>query len=799
MVGSAREQLAAVLRDVRSGGSFATRRTAPIGDLAVEVTGVGELLLPLTAAQAKELRLVSRPAKYGHGERTILDRKVRDTWEVPRSRVKIDKRRWNCTLRPLLETVRADFGLPPGNALDAELHSMLLYEPGQFFAPHQDSEKSDAMIGSLIVILPSRSDGGDLVITHRGESVRYKGSASSLTFVAFYADTRHEVLPLERGYRLVLTYNLMLGRDPGDTAPVSGGRGDLVANAAVLLTRHFADNPEPRWRGDREAAEPPDRLVFLLDHHYTERGLRWSQLKGDDIARGDLLHRAANLASCEVALARAEIHETYECFEDRPLRRHRRWSDWDDEDEDDDNERDDADADSLSLGELLESAVAIAPVANERAAFDGVVTSAELCAATPTVELTPYDTEYTGYMGNWGNTMDRWYKRAAIVVWPRDRAFAVRAKADPLGALNDLLVSPVWNADASQRPRPLDDVSTLLRFWPDAVRCGDPMALLAPALRLALQVDDQVVAARILDPFVIESVVPGDASVLVALAGQYGTGWLDRQMNLWMDHRRPYGNTNPTRTTWLESLPELVTNLVDNKGRSHNPGTDGTTGTSIVRNLVNRVGEWLKQALRQAAATATPSTRETELRSLGLPVLAVLQAAAIADDPRLRDSIIETACDPALRAIPTLVSVIDAASGLADDPGYETGVLTIARRCAETIESDLAQPERAGDDWSITEIQDGSCCGDCTTLVAFLTHPVQRQLIWPLAKPRRQHIHQRIDQAELPMTHRTVREGSPHKLVLIKTTALHERDHERRQGAQASLTVLRRLLAGSTS
>ena len=42
----------------------------------------------------------------------------------------------------------------------------------------------------------------------------------------------------------------------------------------------------------------------------------------------------------------------------------------------------------------------------------------QVCASTPSADLKPYDTEYTGYMGNYGNTMDRWYRRAAVVVWP---------------------------------------------------------------------------------------------------------------------------------------------------------------------------------------------------------------------------------------------------------------------------------------------------------------------------------------------------------------------------------------------
>jgi hypothetical protein len=32
---------------------------------------------------------------------------------------------------------------------------MLVYGKGQFFLPHQDSEKDDAMVGTLVVSLPS--------------------------------------------------------------------------------------------------------------------------------------------------------------------------------------------------------------------------------------------------------------------------------------------------------------------------------------------------------------------------------------------------------------------------------------------------------------------------------------------------------------------------------------------------------------------------------------------------------------------------------------------------------------------
>jgi hypothetical protein len=54
-----------------------------------------------------------------------------------------------------------------------------------------------------------------------------------------------------------------------------------------------------------------------------------------------------------------------------------------------------------------------------------------VCASTPSGELAPYSQQYEGYMGNWGNTLDRWYHRAAIVIWPREQAFANRAETSP--------------------------------------------------------------------------------------------------------------------------------------------------------------------------------------------------------------------------------------------------------------------------------------------------------------------------------------------------------------------------------
>src|SRR5258706_4153459 len=110
-VAFARDRFASLLGEAAAPGAFSARRTARPDDLRLEVRGVGPITLPVPVGQAKELCMIGRPAQFGKGEQTLLDAKVRDTWQIPKSRIKIDKRQWNATLRPILDRLRADLGL----------------------------------------------------------------------------------------------------------------------------------------------------------------------------------------------------------------------------------------------------------------------------------------------------------------------------------------------------------------------------------------------------------------------------------------------------------------------------------------------------------------------------------------------------------------------------------------------------------------------------------------------------------------------------------------------------------------
>ena len=125
---------------------------------------------------------------------------MRDTWEIPPDQVTLARLDWD----EILAEVRDGLGLPPRARLRAEPHALLVCGKGQFFLPHQDSEKDDTMIGTLVVSLPSSHTGGELVIEHSDETVAYQASATEVSVAAFYADCRHQVRPVT-GSRLPAT------------------------------------------------------------------------------------------------------------------------------------------------------------------------------------------------------------------------------------------------------------------------------------------------------------------------------------------------------------------------------------------------------------------------------------------------------------------------------------------------------------------------------------------------------------------------------------------------------------------
>jgi len=784
MATAARDRLARTLRgDVQT--AFSVELTARADDLSLEVEGFGQVRFPVTPAKARKLAGLGRPARFGRGEETLTDPDVRDTWEIPRHLVRAE---WDgATLKDVLATVKEGLGLPNAAELTADLHSLLVYETNQHFVAHQDSEKDDSMVGTLVVTLPSGYAGGKLMVGHNGEWKAYRGSKTALSLVAFYADCRHEVLRVTSGYRITLTYNLLLH---GDTSRPDGDDG-TVAELADLLREHFS-TPVPRYYSG-PAADPPSRLVYLLDHEYTPRGLTWRRLKGADASRVAVLRAAADKAGCEAILALADLKTTHSAFpadEGYGYRRRRGWYDDYDEDNDEYAEGAGGDGREYDIQELIDSEVALThwtgPDGTRLEETSLSVDGDEVCASTETGDLAAYSSEYEGYMGNWGNTLDRWYHRAAVVVWPREQAFANRAETSPAWALDELAAM----ASAGDVPGAQAAAATLAPFWDSVLRGRTPgdrgrvSGIFGKALRAAEAVADAETAAMLLRPFRIENLTDAYVNPFGKIAGGYGQRWTAELLRTWFSGDQPawaYGG-GQDRPQWVADwLPGLCAGL----------HATGSAGAVAAQRLLDLAWEWAAKNISAGLASSSLSRRDEKLADLGRPLASVLTAAAAIGAGGTRDSAAGYVREQEEAVTALEMSALRAAAEPPRDgvPG-DAGFGDLAADCAARLRARLARPRRASGDWSIGLPPGGCTCHLCGTLGEFLGDKSQRAFEWPLAQQGRQHVHSRIDAAELPVTHVTRRQGRPYTLVLNKTDALFAREQEGRARDETDLEWL---------
>jgi len=217
----------------------------------------------------------------------------------------------------------------------------------------------------------------------------------------------------------------------------------------------------------------------------------------------------------------------------------------------------------------------------------------------------------------------------------------------------------------------------------------------------------------------------------------------------------------------------------------------GGAGVVAAQRLLDLAWEWLVKDIGTGLVSSSPSRRDKELGDLGRPLASVLTAAAAIGAASTRDTVSGYVREQGDAVTALEMSALHAAVELSRDGARgEAGFGGLAANCAERLRARLALPQRASGDWSI-ELPAGGCtCELCGTLRVYLEDRSRRTFEWPLAQQRRQHIHSRIDAAELPVTHVTRRQGRPYTLVLNKTEALFAREQEARTRDETDLEWL---------
>ncbi len=403
----------------------------------IEVEGVGPVGLPLVSIQAAQIAAVARRAPFGKGEETLVDPEVRNTWEVDASRVRLKNPVWDKLLEEALRTVAEELGVSNGR-LVPHLYKLLLYERGGFFVAHKDSEKLPGMVASLLVYLPSAHSGGALEVRQGTRRMVVDSSVEKALYqpmwAAFYADCEHEVKPVESGWRLCLAYNLVLeGGDLEEKGAAAGAAGKMRT-----LLRDWA------------ASENPGKLVFGLEHCYSPDGIQRNQLKGADRGRVEALMAFASELQLEISIGIFGYHESWTAacegweWGRSSSRRRSRFRDNSPKPVSRSAKVQEEDFDEsqcvFEVDELIDSSVFLESLRGLGRSWEmkRVTISEEEVVLLGALKGVQPEEEYEGYTGNAGEMVERWYRHAAVVLWPRRNHFDELKQSSPEGVWNTL-------------------------------------------------------------------------------------------------------------------------------------------------------------------------------------------------------------------------------------------------------------------------------------------------------------------------------------------------------------------------
>ncbi|KAJ0419520.1 hypothetical protein BJY00DRAFT_313909 [Aspergillus carlsbadensis] len=409
------------LNDIESPGSFFTNQVLHAAvNPGLDVPGVGQVSLPVTPDVAKSIAAACHASPYGKGSETLIDESVRKTSELDASQFSLRNPTWEFQLNAILSRIIPALGVDASpREVEADLYKLLLYEEGAFFLPHQDSEKVEGMFGTLVICLPSKHKGGDVIAHHKDEARIHDSAANSeygFSYAAWYSDVRHQVKPVTAGYRLVLTYNLIhrpstlaLKRRDGLSKRL-GNRLASWADRCEVQARDFDSSGVPmasRFTAAVWKACPP-LLIHVLEHEYSSAELSMTTLKGADKGRVETLEEACEDRGFELLLCTVEKtvsggaeedDDGYYGYNDYRRRSSKAFHE---------------------IQDIIDTSFRLTNVSNvdEDKMIDEVEIDENLVLDDEIFDGDPDDEAYQGYTGNAGAEATHFYRKAAVVIVP---------------------------------------------------------------------------------------------------------------------------------------------------------------------------------------------------------------------------------------------------------------------------------------------------------------------------------------------------------------------------------------------
>jgi len=220
-------------------------------------------------------------SKVGKGKNTEEDLKVRKSKEISKN-IKLDRDFFKKIKKSGKNLVKSQ--LFENDNLSFDFYKMVVYQPGDHFKWHIDSNHKNNMIATMSVQLHITGDnkGGDLIISNRDNVLTeyecdsdddetlnelYEDHEKILTpsynkvsIAVFYHDTPHMVSKVEEGYRISLIFDIT--HDPKIETPI--------------------ESPSFKLDLVNLRAQGVKRVGFLCNHLYMGEKLHKDMLKGSD-------------------------------------------------------------------------------------------------------------------------------------------------------------------------------------------------------------------------------------------------------------------------------------------------------------------------------------------------------------------------------------------------------------------------------------------------------------------------------------------------------------------------------------
>jgi hypothetical protein len=750
------QKLRQALMKIDRPGTFCVSGDVAFTHPGLEVPGMGPVGFPLSVDQAKQLKKRCEQAPYGKGKETLVDTAVRQVWRMGPSAFSLTNPEWDEVLRDIVRNVQEELGLEK-QRLETHLYDLLLYEQGGFFLPHRDGERLDRMVATLVVSLPSAFKGGELVVRHDGQAREVDFNAQNnrsfrISYAAFYADCEHEIRPLKEGHRLCLVYNLTLTKVGKKIKPPRDS--EHIGSVRQALRE---------WSQGKAAG----KLAITLDHQYTEKGLSWDALKGADRVKARVLCQAAKDAGCKAYLALVTFHESgsAEYVDDgRSYRQRRRYED----DADDDGESDDASM--YDMVDVFETSLSAEHIRDqdERGLPIGPLSIDEDELLNPeALKNVKPEVEFEGYTGNAGMTLDRWYRHAAILLWPERAHFDVICSEHARSVvplLTEMVVQ--WQQATGVEAEALKAqcvlfASSIISNWPEnhaayVAESGPEASNLLEAIAL---LGERELIERYLAEVTAKDDTADPGKGLVTACQEHGWRTFESQL-LSICHREG--------RSAIERNVQLVETLCTAKPKKKE-------GHAELCHVLAREVVSALQALDQEKRPADWSWRKVDRR---LILAGLVRALIVSDQSDLLERFLAhtLSLPPKYPLVSAHLKALDNVFTWLQKRRRAPGAVLLrwVAACRKQLEALTAEEPREPTD--LRRPADMNCkCAHCKELSRFLDDPREEVHRFRAAQQIRGHLEDSIRSHACDVACETERRGSPHTLVCTKTKASFHR------------------------